>query len=185
MPPAKQPVLRRRRLRQGGKPAQHGRKLPLLDEERVMARHELDRGVDVAGRGRVFGRIDNQACVAIPGAGPSVQNRHHVSIGRGELVLQQLAEQLVVAVPLALRVERHEQRVRTFQLRQQRGRARTIEHRVAQVTAHTVEDRGLQEERAQLRCLAREDVAGQVVDEIAIVAGELLDEGARITSTAQ
>jgi hypothetical protein len=48
----------------------------------------------------------------------------------------------MVAVPLAAPVQRHQQQVRPGQIRQRRGRAGLVQHRLAQRPAHLLQHRG-------------------------------------------
>jgi hypothetical protein len=182
---AQQPVLRRHRLWKQVEPARHRRELPLLDEERVVVRDQLDGGVHVAGRGRVVGRVDDQTSVPIPGARAAVETGESVRRGRLELVLEELTEEVVIAVPLAPGVERDEQQVRVLQVSQQRARLLPLGDGVAQGAAETFQDAGLQQERPELGWLAGENLGGQIVNEVAVVAGEALDQRARIGSAAE
>ena len=63
---AEQPILRGDRAPGALQPVDHRGELALVDEERVVARDELDRGVEVAGGRGVAGRVDDQARVAVP-----------------------------------------------------------------------------------------------------------------------
>jgi hypothetical protein len=182
---AEQPILRRYRMGEGVEPADHCRELPLFNEERVMARDELDRGVKVTGGGRMAGRVDDQARFAIPRAGASVQNREGIRFGRCQLVLEELAEQMVIPVPLAPGVERDEQQIRMFEFGEQRGRIRLACRRVAERPAEALQNRCPQQERPQLGRLPGEDLGRQIVDEITFVAGEALDQCARIRMPAK
>ena len=56
---------------------------------------------------------------------------------------------------------------------------------VAQGAGEAVEDRGLQQEVAGSVGLAREDLLGEVVDDVPVVAGELGDERARVGSPGE
>ena len=60
----------------------------------------------VAGCAGVVDSVVRRSRMPVPGARPAVQDRSQLRLGRGQLVLQQLAEQVVVAVPLAPVVER-------------------------------------------------------------------------------
>ena len=60
-----------------------------------------------------------------------------------ELGAQQLTEEMVVAVPLAVPVERHHEAVRALEALQGGGRVSRFEDRVAEVTAHTSKHRGV------------------------------------------
>ena len=81
-----------------------------------MAAHEVDRCIDIAGRVGVIGRLDDQAGLAAPAARTPVKRRNVVGLRPLELVPEELREELVVAVPVALRIERDEKQVRALEL---------------------------------------------------------------------
>jgi hypothetical protein len=83
---ADQPIPRRDRGGERVEPPHHRRKLSLVDEERVVAPDQLDRGVQVAAGPRVMGGVDDQTGVAVPRARAPVQSRESVRFGRCQLV---------------------------------------------------------------------------------------------------
>ena len=115
-----------------------------------MAGDEVGRLVDVARADRVADGVVDRALGQVPGGRPPVQLGHVVRRREGQLVLQQLAEEVVVAVPLAAVVERHEEEVGALQLGQHARRAGRAGHRVAQGTREPAQHRGPQQELAPL-----------------------------------
>ena len=88
--------------------------------------------------------------------------------------LQDVGEQVVVPVPVALVVQRHQEEVRALQPLEHRPAAAPLEDGVAQVAAEHVEDRCPFQEVADLVGLAGEHLVGEVVHDVAIGPGEAL-----------
>src|SRR5256885_1231210 len=82
----------------------------------------------------------------VPHARTAMQRVSMFRFAERKLVAQQLTEEMVVAVPLALRVERDQEEVRTFQLVEDRHRARPVGDCVAERRAEASEDRRLEQE---------------------------------------
>jgi hypothetical protein len=95
------------------------------------------------------------------------------------------AESPVVAVPPAAVVERDEEQVRPLESFEGRPRVAAARHRRAQRRRQPVQDRGLQEERPDLIGLPVQDLIDEVVDDEAVVAGKMVDEGSRVVATLE
>ena len=105
-----------------------------------------------------------------------MQLRDQVGVLGEQACVQHVGEQVVVAVPGALGVQRDHEQVGALEVRQHRGAAGLPADRVAQGAGEPVEDRGAQQEVAHLGRLAGQDLVGQVVDDEPVAAGERLDE---------
>src|SRR5689334_8243068 len=100
---------------------------------------------------------------------------------------------MVVAVPASLIVQRNKEEVLPFEVFQQRlavrwlvRRAiRRLKERVAEWRAQSVEHTGGQQKIARSRCLAPENLRGEVVRYEAMAACEGCDECGDIRSVAQ
>ena len=109
-------------------------------------------GVRLARRVPVDDRRLGQVVVDAPRHRPPVQRAHDLGLAALELVPQQLAEQVVVAIPLAPPVERDQEAVGALERLERVRRPRRLEHRVTQRAAHPIEHRGVHEEpRLRLR----------------------------------
>ena len=86
---------------------------------------------------------------------------------------EHVGEQVVIAVPVAAVVERDEEQVRPIELLERRPPAGSAGDRVAERAGQPVEHRGLQQERSDLFGLAVEHLLDEVVDDEAVVAGEV------------
>src|SRR5436190_612942 len=82
-------------------------------------------------------------------AGTPVQPGHHPRLGTRQLQAQQIAEQMVVAEPLATAVEGNQEQVRTLNLLQPGDPVRPARDRVTDRGAQPLQDRGAQQELAQ------------------------------------
>ena len=69
----------------------------------------------VSRRRRVPNRLGNRTFADVPVAGAPVQRLHRPRSDRLQLVLVQIAEQMVIAVPDPAIVQRHEEQVRALQ----------------------------------------------------------------------
>ena len=146
---------------------------------------EPGRPSGVAGGQRVPDGVVGEAVLLVPGRGGAVQLGHAV----GELALQvgaqEIGEQVVVAPPPPLLVERDQEQAGPLDRLQQLLAVRAAHHGVAQRPAQPVEDRGLQQERAQLGRLAFEHLLGEVVEHEAVAPGELGDEPGDVAAALQ
>ena len=100
------------------------------------------KGVDQAGDGVRLARgvpVDDRRLRKVVGDAPrhraAVELGHDLRLAPRELVAQQLAEQVVVAVPLASPVQRHDEAVRPLERLERASRPRRLQHRVAQTAA--------------------------------------------------
>ena len=89
-----------------------------------------------------------------------------------ELVAQQLAEQVVVAIPLASPVERHDEAVRALERLERVCRPRRLEHGVAEAAAHAIQHRGVLEEPRLGRRQPGQELEAEVLGHEPVVAGE-------------
>ena len=89
-----------------------------------------------------------------------------------ELGSEEIAEQVVVAVPLAAIVERDDERIRAREGLERIGRVVRAEHRVAQGWRHPVEDRRAEQERLEIVRLAPQHLFEEVVGDLRLSAGQ-------------
>ena len=77
----------------------------------------------------------------VPVRGPAVQDAEQLRLAFGQFPSEQVAEQVVIAVPHTLLIKRHQKEVRPFDLLQLARRSLVVEHGVAQGAAHSFEHR--------------------------------------------
>lgn len=82
----------------------------------------------------------------------------------------------MVAISAATRVERDQEETGPFDPLQHRARAVGARDGVAQIDAQPIQDRRAQQELSHLVGLVIENLRGQIVDEVSVVAGEGRDE---------
>ena len=105
--------------------------------------------------------------------------------------MQDVSEEVVVAVPAPVAVERDEEQVRPVQGLEHRsatpaaGALRQGADRVAQRPGEPVEDRGVEQEAPYVVGLSTEDLVGEVVDDEPVVASEPGDEAGAVVAVAQ
>jgi hypothetical protein len=147
--------------------------------------HEV-RGplVVAAGQGMPDG-VGGITVVLEPGTGPPVQPPDVVRLLFEQVRAQHVGEQVVVAVPLPMVVERDEEQVGPLQRHQPRRAAGLTGDGVAQPTGEPVEDGGPQQEAAHVGGLAGQHLLGQVVHDEPVVAGEPGDRRAGVVAVLQ
>ena len=128
----------------------------------------------------MMNRLGCRAELAVPGARPPVQHLNMLGLGEPELVAQELAKEMVVAVPLALRVEGDKEEVRALELAQHEHRAGSVGDGVAEGGREPLEHGSMEQETPHLLGEAGQDLRAQVVDDMAVVAGKRLDELVRV-----
>jgi len=77
---------------------------------------QLGRLGEVAGSEGVLDRLRDQTGFDVPGSRPPVKLRDEIAIVTGELELEDLLEEVVVAVPLSLRIQGKEEEICPFDL---------------------------------------------------------------------
>ena len=135
----------------------------------------------VAGHG-VGDRLGRVAVPLVPVARPPVQLADPLGLLVEQPGPEHVGEEVVVAVPVPAIVERDEEEVRPIEPLEHRLPAAAAGDGVAQRPGEPIEDRGLEQEVADLVGLALEHLLGEVVDDEAVVAGEVLDEPADVVA---
>ena len=157
----------------GGKPAHPAEELPqppAPDELKVPLDQQPGHHLCVAGSGGVLDRLLHEPVCATPGGRTAAQ------LARGlapELELQNLAEQMVVAIPLPARVERDQEHVRVREVGEHRNRVLAPENRVAQLGCEAPKHRRAHEEVLDVRRERGQNLVCQIVADVAGAAREL------------
>src|SRR5258706_11284140 len=129
-----------------------------------------------------------------PAAGAAMQRRYFLRRGAiSKAMPQRLDKQGVIAVPTLLVVQWHDEQVAALELRKEQltvGRLYVrgfghwsvrvfqrfnAENRIAERPAHSIENRGVQQERLDMARLPRKDFFGQIFEDEAVAAGERAD----------
>jgi hypothetical protein len=120
-----------------------------------------------------------------PDGGARVQRLDLVRELHAQLGAQQLGEQLVVAVPDAVLVERRREHAAVLEPGDHRVTVGAAGERIGHLGVERLDDRRAQEERAEVRRLVRERLADEVVADGHVGPGEAVDERARVGMVAQ
>ena len=127
-----------------------------------------------------------RSCSSNQLAGTPVQHRHEVGLLGEQARAQHVGEQLVVAEPLPPVVEGDEEEVVALEgAAASRAASSRPSDGVAQRAGEPVEHRGAQQELAHRRRLVGEHLLDEVVEDVAVVAGEPGDEGRDVLAPLQ
>ena len=157
----------------GGKPAHPAQELPEPsppNELEVPLDQQLGDHLRVTSSGGVLDRLLHQP------VGPTPSRRAAAQLVRGvspELELQNVAEQMVVAIPLPTGVERDQEHIRVREVREHRSRVLATENRVAQLGCEAPQHRRAHQKVLDLRRERRQNLVGQIVPDVASAACEL------------
>ena len=139
----------------------------------------------VSGLREVLERLLEKTAIAAPRAGPEPKLDCKRGIGARELQLQQLLEQMVVPEPLSAPVQRDEEQIGPCEVGEYRRAARSLEDTVAERARESGEDRRPKDEVTRHLVERVDDLARQVVGDVAVTAGEIAQRSARIRVVAQ
>jgi hypothetical protein len=114
-----------------------------------------------------------------------VQRGHFFGQRPAQLQPEQIREQVVVAEPGTLGVERYDKRVRVFQRQQDPFRARAAGQQISQFTVDAIEHRGAQQQILDVIGLALQHLGDQILGHRTVAPGELGDETLRVAVTGQ
>src|SRR5215211_4545599 len=142
-----------------------------------MARDQQPDTLVVSGRDGLPDRPLEVARTLQPHARPFAQGGHQVGLAAPELVEQQLGEEMVVAVPLSLLVQRNHEQVGVSELAQESARTLPTRDRIAQRASHRPQYRSLEQKLPHLLGEVRQNLLSQEGDDVAVAAAERLDEG--------
>ena len=162
-----------------------GLRLPVERQAERIVGEQPGRAGPVARRLGVPDGLDHLAVLDKPPGGPPVQRRHFFGQRPAQLQPQQIREQVVVAKPRALGVERHDKRVGVLQFQQDPFRARAAGQQIGQFTVDPVEHGGAQQQILDVVRLALQHLGDQVLGDRPVAAGELRDETLRVGVTGQ
>jgi hypothetical protein len=120
--------------------------------------------------------VVDQAVLFAPGGRPSMKLRHRVRMGPPETGPQEIAEQMMEAVPATLLVEGNEEQVGAFQLFEHLLAIGIPGESVAELAAEPLQDGGPEQEGPHPLWLALEHLLAQVVEHVAMGSTEAFQE---------
>ena len=130
----------------------------------------------VAARDRVPYGVGQQPVLGEPSAGRGVQLGDPVGVPGSQPGTQRVGEEVVVAVPPALVVERDDEQVLALEGLQHRLTVGATGQGVAEAAGQLVEHGGVEQERAYLVRLPVQHLLDEVVEDEPMASGERLDE---------
>ena len=151
---------------------------------RVPVEHQAERAVgEQPGRVGPVTRclgvpdgLDRLALLEEPRGGAAVQCRHGFGPCPAQLKAQEIGEEMVVAEPRAMGVERDDEGVGVLDLEQDPFRAGPSGQQIAELTVDLVEQGSTQQQVLDVLELAFQHFGDQVFGDRAVVSGELRDE---------
>jgi len=117
--------------------------------------------------------VDNLAMFGEPGSGQPVQRRHFLGQRPAQLQPEQVPEEVVVAKPRSLGIERHDERVGVLELEQDAFRPRVAGQQVSELTVDAIEQTGAQQQLLDVGRLAVQHFCDQVLRDRAVASGKL------------
>ena len=127
-------------------------------------------------------RLGRLAVLLVPRARPPVQLRNVVGPLVQQVRLQNVREEVVVAVPLAAVVERDQEQVPSIQRLEHGLAAVPAGNGIAERAAQPVQDGGLQQEVPDVIGLALQHLLDQVVDDVPVIPREAGDEAGDVVA---
>ncbi len=175
--------MRQRIGGEGREQGADGRDLTVERKAETVVGQQTARVPPVAAGLGVTDRVDGVPMLGEPVGGDPVQIADGIGLAAAKLEEQEIREQLVVAEPRPLRVDRYDERVRVLQLEERPLRPARFGEAVGERAADPPQDRGAEQEPLDPFGLALEDLGEQVVRHRTLAAGELGDEplGVRVT----
>ena len=184
-PMARTGRLRSTVVREGVDPGPEHRLAAYPGQRRDRQLDQVRRALDVAGGERVPDRGFGLPGLVVPVAGAPVQPGDPVGVLAEQVRPEDVGEQVVVAVPAALVVERHHEQVPALQRLQHLAAPGRLGDGVAERAGEPVQDGRAEQEVADVLGLAVEDLLDEVVHDVPVVAGEPRDEAGRVVAVAQ
>ena len=129
--------------------------------------------------------IRREPILGVPVTGPLMKLTDTIRRLQLQLVAQEIAEEVVIAIPLARAVERNDKQVALLQRQQERVAIRTSGDGIAQRGRHAIKQGGLQQKVLDVGGLALDDILHEVIQDMAIAAGERFQQPRHIVTAAQ
>jgi len=134
---------------------------------------------------RMLDRLDHETVLGEPLGRGVVQLWDGIGLCAPELQAKEIREQLVVAEPRSLRVEREDECIRVLELEQDSLRSGGPDDAIGERPVHLLEDGRSQQEPTHGLRLALHHFGDQIVRHRALAARELGDEALRVGTPGQ
>src|SRR5258707_9221137 len=99
--------------------------------------------------------------------------------------MEHVGKEVVIAIPVALVIQRNDKVVAALQSRQPRGAFLLAGDGIAERTTQPVENGGLEQEAADRCALTLQDLFDQIVHDVPMISGECPDEPGNILMALQ
>ena len=119
-------------------------------------------------------RIGRRTIVLVPLARPPVQGRYLIRLLRHQVHAKNIGKKMVIAIPVALVIQRNDKEVAALQGFQSRVAFLLTGDGITQRAAQPVENGGLQQEAADRFRLTLQNLFDQIVQDETVAAGESL-----------
>ncbi len=120
-----------------------------------------------------------------PRTGSPMEFRDRLRIFQLQVTAQKVGKQVMVAVPVAVIVQRHQEKIGPFQALQHPLGDRGLRDGLAQRRVEAVENRCMEQELLHGWRLLPQDFFGQIIEQVTMAALELLNERRCIGATLQ
>jgi hypothetical protein len=147
--------------------------------------HESRRPCPVAGRQDMPNRVVDQAVPFVPGCGSAMQLRFLSSLDPVQPGAEEIAEQVMEAVPAALLVQGDQEQVGALECLEHVLAVGIAGDRVTKRAGETLEDRRPEQERPHPVRLALQYLLAQVVEDVAMSSRERTQEGIGVRSLTE
>ena len=134
---------------------------------------------------RVGERLARRAVPLAPICCPLQVHGQQLRVAPLELRTEEIAEQMVVAIPLAVIVERDDEGIGTREVLKRSSRVVYAEHCIAQGRRHVIEDRRPEQETLEMVRLAVQHLFHEVVGDLLLIAGQTGSPHGGIVTAAQ
>ena len=118
----------------------------------------------------------------VPFTGPSMKFESTLRLFVFEVRPEDVGEEVVIAVPTALIVERDNKEVSTLESTYHRFAIATSDDGIAEWPAQPIKNAGVQKEHPDLVRYSLQYFLNQIVHDVSVVACELCDEGCYVVS---
>jgi len=101
---------------QGIQPPRHGRQFAMVDHSQGIPRNQMLDPLDIPSQQRIPHSFDDLPFALIPYARAAVQGRNLVGLGLLKPATEQISEELMIAIPMPLIVQRDQEQIGLFQV---------------------------------------------------------------------
>ena len=131
---------------------------------------------EILGGQRVADRIGHRTIVFVPLARAPVQGRYLIRLLRHQVHTKNIGKKMVIAVPVALVIQRNDKEVASLQGFQSRVAFLFTGDGITQRAIQPIENGGLEQESADRFGLTLQNLFDQIVHDVPVVSSEFSNE---------